>query len=63
MADTKTPITVTIAIVVNGEVKTFETEATAFGDPYDVASGLLNGLDTEAGRWLYKAGTEARRGY
>jgi hypothetical protein len=61
MTDNKTPIWVTIAINIGGETRTFTADATTAGDPYDLANGLLKGLDNEAGRWLYKAGTEARR--
>jgi hypothetical protein len=63
MTDTKTSIWVTIAINIGGETKTFEADATTAGDAYDVAKGLLNGLDTEADRWLMKSGHDARRGF
>lgn len=62
MTDLKTPIWVTIAINIGGETKTFEADASTASDPYDVAQGLLTGLDTEADRWLMKAGNSARRG-
>lgn len=63
MTDSKTPIWVTIAVNIGGETKTFEADASTTGDAYDVAYGLLNGLDNEAGRWLNHAGHEARRGF
>ncbi len=59
----KTPIWITVAINIGGETKTFEADATTGGDVYDVAQGLLSGLDSEAGRWLLKAGRDARRDY
>jgi hypothetical protein len=61
MTDTKTPIWVTIAINVGGETKTFEADASTAGDPYELAAGVLQGVDTEAGRWLYRAGVDARQ--
>lgn len=62
MPDTKTPIWVTIAINIDGETETFTADAATAGDPYDIACGLLNGLDAEAHRWLVRAGREARNG-
>lgn len=61
MTDNKTPVWVTIAINIGGETKAFEVDANAANDPYDVASGLLDGLHTDAGRWLRNTGIELRR--
>lgn len=61
MTDNKTPVWITIAVNIGGETKTFTADASTTGDPYDIANGLLNGLDTEAGRWLLEAGRESRR--
>ncbi len=63
MTETKTQIWVTIAVNIGGETKTFEADASTGGDPYDVAQGLLTGLDTEADRWLTKTGMRSRRAY
>jgi len=63
MTDKKTPVWVTIAINIGGETKTFEADASTANDPFDVAQGLLSGLDNDADRWLRKAGFETRRGY
>jgi hypothetical protein len=52
MTDQKTPVWVTIAVNVGGETKTFEADATTASNPWEVANGLLSGLDTNAGRYL-----------
>ncbi|GAA0494583.1 hypothetical protein Ade02nite_20060 [Paractinoplanes deccanensis] len=62
MTDQKTPVWVTIAVNIGGETKTFSADASTEGDLYDIATGLLSGLDSEASRWLFKAGNESRRG-
>ncbi len=62
MTDKKT-VEVITTIVIDGDVKTFQAEATTTNDPYDIAQGLLSGLDAEADRWLCKSGAAARRGY
>lgn len=59
----KTSIVVTIAVNIGGEVRLFEAEASTANNAYDVAQGLLSGLDTEADRWLNKAGFQARKDY
>jgi hypothetical protein len=63
MTDPKTQVWVTIAIGIGGETKTFEADASTTDDAHDIAQGLLSGLDTQADRWLFRAGNEARRGY
>jgi hypothetical protein len=63
MTDQKTPVWVTIAVNVGGETKTFSADATTANDPYELAVGILSGLDQDADRWLRKQGYEARQGY
>lgn len=63
MSDTKTPIWVTIAVNIDGETKTFEADAAAAGNPYDVAGGILSGLDNEAGRWINRSSIDYDRAH
>ncbi len=61
MTDQKTPVWVTIAVNVGGDTKTFEADASTADDPYDLAVGMLSGLDSQADRWLRNTGQEVRR--
>lgn len=61
MTEPKTAVWVTIALNVGGETKTFEADATTAANPYEIARGLLSGLESEAGRWFYRTGMEYER--
>ncbi len=50
--DQKTPVWVTITVQVGDEPKTFEAEAATASNPWDVAGGLLFGLDMDARRYV-----------
>jgi hypothetical protein len=52
MTDTKTAVWVTIAVNIGGETKTFEADASTAQNPYEIASGLLSALRTDADREL-----------
>jgi hypothetical protein len=55
-------IHITIAVSIDGELRTFRACATTANDAYFVAGGLLSGLDNEADLWLIREGRIRRDG-
>ena len=63
MNEPTTAVSVTIAIKIGDETKLFAADAATGGDAHDLAYGVLGGVKEEAGRWLHKTGSTARRGH